>query len=145
MPARLGWYSEVPGVFGLGVWLGPGFRVTLPSPEGSSSRGLDSSWWGLRRVVAVGRECLQMPSAAAFVGQGWGCGFEAKMQGLGPSYWQLGVGAALVLAAGPTRVFPGARRSRAGREREAGVGVGEQLPLPGRLWGAGTARQRLDA
>lgn len=51
-----------------------------------------------------------MPSAVAFVGQGWGCGFEGKMQGLGPSYWQLGVGAALVLAAGPTRVFPGARR-----------------------------------
>lgn len=70
MPARLGWYSEVPGVFGLGVWLGPSLRVTLPSPEGSSSCGLDSSWWGLRRVVAVGRKCLQMPSVVAFVGQG---------------------------------------------------------------------------
>lgn len=107
--------------------------------------GLILAGGGLRHVVALGRKCLQMPSAVAFAGQGWGCGFEGKMQGLGPSYWQLGVGAALVLAAGPTRVFPGARRSRAGREREAGVGAGEQLPLPGRLWGAGMARQRLEA
>lgn len=64
---------------------------------------------GLRQHVALGRKCPQMPSAVAFEGQGWGCGFEGKMQGLGPSYWQLGVRAALLLAAGPTRVFPGAR------------------------------------
>lgn len=68
----------------------------------------------------------------------------AKMQGLGPSYWQLGVGAALVLAAGPTRVFPGARRSRAGREREAGGwGPGEQLPPRQALGSWHATRQRL--
>lgn len=109
MPARLGWYSEVPGVFGLGVWLGPGFRVTLPSPGGSSSCGLASSWWGSETTRCFGEEMSPNAVSSGLWGAGMGVGFEGKMQGLGPSYWQLGVRAALLLAAGPTRVFPGAR------------------------------------
>lgn len=70
MPARLGWYSEVPGVFGLGVWLGPGFRVTRPSSGGSSSCGLASSWWGSETTCCFGEE---MPPNAVSSGL-WGAG-----------------------------------------------------------------------
>ena len=77
MPARLGWYSEVPGVFGLGVWLGPGFRVTLPSPGGSSSCGLASSWWGSETTRCFGEE--MSPNA---VSSGlWGAGMGVLMMG----------------------------------------------------------------
>lgn len=71
-------------------------------PEVLPAVGLTLAGGGLRQHVALGRKCPRMPSAVAFRGQGCGCGFEGKMQDLGPSYWQLGVGVALLLAAGPT-------------------------------------------
>ena len=70
-------------------------------PEVLPAVGLTLAGGVLRQHLALGRKCPQMPSAVAFRGQGCGCGFEGKIQDLGPSYWQLEVGAALLLAAGP--------------------------------------------
>ena len=63
-------------------------------PEVLPAVGLTLAGGGLRQHIALGRKCHQQ----------WPLGGRDadKIQDLGPSYWQLEVGAALLLAAGPT-------------------------------------------